>query len=111
MEDKNKIGFSTHSLCRALERIFQYEAPYTDEQLGRAKVFVKKNMTWNLFRERWVVEEFNAELVVVDGSVVTIIIPREKPSLNKPLTAYQKTYSKKYKQLRSARNNKSKYKD
>ena len=66
-------------------------------------------MTWNPFRERWVIEEFNAELVVVDGSVVTIIIPREKPSLTKPLTEYQKTNTKKYKQIRNARNSKSKY--
>jgi len=107
-KESDKIGFTTHSLERALERLFKYEAPYSEEDLLKVKDFIIKTMTWHSIRECWVLDDFKAELVVKGDSVVTLVIRGHEDVYDKPVTERQKKYSKKLKRQSSYRNAKSK---
>ncbi len=109
-ERSDVFGFSTHSLERGLERLMKYEAPYSEEQMELMRKFVLNTMEWNPFIERWVLPDYNAEVVVVDGSVVTIIIREKKEIERRPVTEFQSTMNKKCMRLGRTRNGKNKYK-
>ena len=101
-EKSDRFGFTAHSLERGLERIFQYEAPYSVEDMFKIKAFIVATMTWHGIKERWVLEDFKAELVVTDGAVVTIIINKDRIVCDKPVTEIQKSHPKKFRRLGSA---------
>ena len=104
------FGFSTHSLERGLERLLQLEAPYSEEQLNNMEELIRKNMTWSRFSSAWVLEDFNAELIIKEDSVVTIILRKDNPKLHRPVSEYQKTYPKKHLRMGRTRNQDNKYK-
>ena len=102
-EKSDKFNFTAHSLERGLERIFQYEAPYSTEDMFRVKAFIVATMAWHPIKERWVLEDFKAELVIKNGKVVTIIINEDRNVYDKPVTELQKTNHKVYKRLGARR--------
>jgi hypothetical protein len=106
MEDK--FQFTAHSLERGLERLFKYEPPYSGEDMFKMKQFILNNMIWHIYKEKWVLEDFDAELVINDGSVVTLIIKNPFVINDKKISEYQKRYSKKCMRLGKVRNQKSK---
>ena len=88
--------FTAHSLERALERIMELEAPYTQRQYNDIREFILKSVEWNPFTEKWVIEDFGVELIVAeDGAVVTTSPITEPITVNhRPITQYQKTHLK-----------------
>ncbi len=106
----DKFGFSTHSLERGLERLFEYEAPYSETQMSMIEEFIIRNMEWNVFNERWTLPDFNAQLIVVDGSVVTLTVSERSINRHKKVSEYQKANSKKCSRMNRKRNDKNRYK-
>lgn len=109
-KSKVELGYSTHALERGLERIMGLEPPYSSKQRTTIREFLDKSIVWNPFNNKWVLEDYGAELVIKDGSVVTLIIKEVYEHEHKPISEYQKTMSKKAKRLNKTRNSKSKYK-
>ena len=96
------FGYSTHSLERAIERIIGLDPPYSNEQLDNIKIFLQRNIEWHPFKMRWVIPDYNAELIIKNHSVVTVIIKEQNTSAqDKPITEYQKKYSKRYGRLKA----------
>ena len=107
---KESIGFSTHSLERGLERIMELEPPYSRKQKKMMAEFLKKNMTWHPIREIWVIEDYDAELVVDDDTVITLIIRKKSKTKYQKISVFQQTMGKKALRLDKKRNGKNKYK-
>jgi len=109
--ETDKFGYSTHALERGLERLMKIQPPYSKDQFRMIRKFMQKAKIWNPFKGRWVIEEHDAELVIENGTVVTVVTSENKKrSVYKPVSYFEKKFSKKCKQMGNARNNKNRYK-
>ena len=108
IEEHEKFGFTDHALERGLERILNYEAPYTRKQMNNMKVLIVKSMQWHPFSKKWVLPDYEAELVIENGSVVTIILDSSKYRYHKPVSVFQQTHHKKFIKMGKMRNKKKK---
>ncbi len=102
--------FTAHALERGLERIMGLDAPYTQKQYDDIRSFIIKSIEYNPFTEKWVIEDFDVELAILeDGTVVsTVPITRPIPNVDKkPLTQFMKENKSKYKKNNMHRNRKS----
>ena len=100
--------FTAHSLQRGLERVFGIvEETYTVEQYERIKGFIIHAMEWNELNCKWVLHDYKLELVIRNHKVVSIIPYNDMGGI-RPVTEYQKKYSKKRKKQGNRRNAKTK---
>jgi len=109
---EDSFRFSRHSLDRALERMLGEEKPFTKHQHKEIKKLITKSMTWNDLSCKWVLDDYKLEFYIQDDMVVSIIPYKNKAEENymgsKPVTDFQKQYSKKYCRLGRTRNGKNK---
>ena len=68
----NQLILTKHCLDRGLERILEYEAPYTNKQRRMMEKYIRGRFTWNSIREVWVLPDYDAELVIESNKVVTL---------------------------------------
>jgi|SaaInlStandDraft_4_1057021.scaffolds.fasta_scaffold02531_14 hypothetical protein len=106
----SRFGYSTHALERGLERVFEFEPPYSTEQLDHMREYLKKFVTWNQFTSKFVLDEYNIELVIVGNSVVTLIVVEDKGIPYKKVGEFMKANPKKTLRMGKTRNGKSRYK-
>jgi len=108
---EDRFHFTEHSLQRGLERMLDKHKPYTQKDYNNIKILVTKSMVWNGFDCKWTLPDYDLELVIEGSNVVTI-----SPSIDaicetyygsKPLTEYQKVYTKKCFRLGRMRNAKN----
>lgn len=107
---KTSYWFSTHALERGLERIFEYEAPYSVEQIDKMREFLTKNVVWNQFTNSFVLDDYNIELVIINHAVVTLIVVESDNRHYKPVGEFLKTKNKTAIRLGRTRNGKNRYK-
>ena len=104
------FSFTAHALERGLERIFNIDAPYSAKQLNKVKEFIVLNMEWNAISCKWVLDDYELELIIRNHTCITIV-PYDNMGGVKPVSDYMKKYSKKRKHQGNYRNSKSKDKD
>ena len=112
---EDRFSFTAHSLERALERMLEIDKPYTQQQYNNIKELILKNMEWNSFDCKWILPDYDLELVMEADMVVTIApsttVASESYYGSKPISQFKKTQPKlclKLGRMRNAKNREKK---
>ena len=72
-----KLVFTTHAKERGLERMLEREGPYLHHELEDIEQLIRANMVKHPFDDKWILPDFDLELVTKNYIVVTVRPPKK----------------------------------
>ena len=73
---------STHAMERACERVFGLSAPFSNDEMKRGCKALKFYAKWHPLKNKWVIEEFDLELIVNEDNKIITVRPPTKSQYN-----------------------------